>query len=489
MIGGLASFMNNLEFNGSYQSSDTQIYCKIDWYSIVFEKESLNNVYEWLGLDSTKIREALLESVIIQTLGIYDRAFLTYNGIRIDIKVDDWLRLQNSPDSLFEFPLDKVRADLSGSGLDYLRSIGKNVDVDFRDPEKLLPNCHVTRCDFAFDFVNYGYDETTGKYLDITGVLIDYIRDNVACNEHGSLNRCVIINKKSYLKCDYKLNGQRTTYFGSTNSEKLLRVYDKKLQYFDDRAGVYIKENPYNNPYSWHRIEWQTRNKFANEICFGSGEGGFLSILRKIYEEYNFADMKTPAWRRLPYSKWYEIFDWESIPSFATFAFNEIIFVPKIEKVLTYHQQTEIQHLIWVLSHYSFDEYKALLNNFLLSMQNYSESLFPEKNRKRLLAFCNNMIECGFDSTYYQTHNSVLTYDNVNNIYTVNDSYFDTTKTTLLKFVTFFPEFQLYNIFDENNKLLTTGYRNQFESYFSAPVLNSFIDKDNKINIFLKGEY
>lgn len=78
--------------------------------------------------------------------------------------------------------------------------------------------------------------------------------------------------------------------------------------------GVYLKDNPYDDPESWIRIELQTRNKLAHELAFDETE--MLSIFKFIYTTYCFTDtVATNSHSRKPIEFWQNLFDWEEIPT------------------------------------------------------------------------------------------------------------------------------------------------------------------------------
>lgn len=121
------------------------------------------------------------------------------------------------------------------------------------------------------------------------------------------------MNTTSALVYDIHTGSQKTLYVGSSQSDRLLRIYDKNMQAIDPNTGAYKPDmNPYGSPATWIRVELQTRNKLAHGLC--TGDGDFQSILKYIYEKYCFADLSTPAHRREPAKFWSELWDWENIP-------------------------------------------------------------------------------------------------------------------------------------------------------------------------------
>lgn len=460
-------------------NTDQFVFCKLDWYSMIFQNNSLRQVYEFIGLNPDDFSEELIKNIIIQQLGMNDRAVLSYNGIRVDISVDSYVRFKDQNFvSFFDSHFDKIRLDISGSGLDFLRDRGFDVDNELRSLERLLPDSHTSRVDFAFDFVNYRPDEN-GKYLDITGIMVDYITKNVGTNGYGTFNRAGLVHRGSGLVCDVKLNNQRTCYFGSPQSDKMLRVYDKKLQYFDCKTGVYIKDNPYDNPVSWHRIELQTRNKLSNELCFAKSESGLLGILRWIYDTYNFNDMQSPYWKREPFWLWHDIYDWDTINSVAKYCISRNYSEPKINKITDYFRKVELRHFLMVASRFNSDELIGMLQEYLASMQGWKFSADPIKKQKELISFNCLLNECEFTPEYFSTHNSILTYNYTTQSYTVNRNYFYSDSIPLHQFISIFPDKQRYYLYDTDNKLLTHGYREYLTDYYDNQILSVYNDNES----------
>lgn len=286
--------------------NDGKIYCKIDWMTVIFEKCTLNHVLKWLKLDNCV--SEFCESVYEQSRG-YDVLFkFLYNGIILETSKFGFFEGQAT--STFDTVVPKIRLELSGSALDYLRSI--NVDMDtyrFVVPE--LPEgggYHFTRVDWAYDFVNY-----------MPG-FVDKMIDHCHTNALPS-GRIPLASTKGAIGCRIVTGGQKTVYLGSPQSDRMLRVYDKRMQHVDLSTGAYKKSNPYGNPDSWYRIEWQTRNKTAHAYAIGTDDKGnhadFKSILYDIFEKYAFADGTYDARRskRPPVEFWKMLFNWKEIES------------------------------------------------------------------------------------------------------------------------------------------------------------------------------
>lgn len=285
------------------------IFASIDYYTSMFYDTKFRDVVEWVGLDFDVVCDEFFRSQRQKFACGTDQFEFHYENVDIYVKLA-YLYGRVMDMSIFDIELPEIRLDLSGQGLDFMRrefaNRGESFDDYLRDDSKLLPKQSVTRVDFAFDFVNYKPD------------LLDKLDEYIELNQTDSKRLC-IRGQTSSMRYEKHIGSQHTTYIGSPQSERMLRVYDKRLQYVDAETGQYIKENDYENPDHWIRIELQTRRTWAQRLLFAlypDAEKNFLSILKEIYKMYDFADLSTPRHRRMPASFWTDIFDdWEKIGS------------------------------------------------------------------------------------------------------------------------------------------------------------------------------
>lgn len=355
------------------QSMDIEkgIVCLIDWYSCVFEDQSINNVLTWIGIDPMIYGDEFIKNSYERSMGIDDCLVFSYNNVNIEVKNVLFYGMEQN-EQLLDIVCPRIRLDISGKGLQFLRNERIDIDNFLRDESKLLDGQHITRCDFAFDFINY-----KGELLD---QLIDYVKNNTTENQ-----RVVICNMTSALKYKYRTGGEKTLYIGAATSDKMLRVYDKKMQYTDLGTGLYTKENPYNNPSTWIRIELQTRNKVAHQVCYGVGD--FLSVLKYIYQYYCFADMSTPAHRRRPAEFWNALFNWAEIPALIQNT-RYVSYEPYSEKV-NRNVDRNIQSIILYIALHGVDGLFEKMQKYLVSMQ--FPEYDPDLQRKRWRSFLNKL--------------------------------------------------------------------------------------------------
>lgn len=286
--------------------NDGKVYCKLDWVTVMFFDCCMNDILSWLKLDDA-VSDYLL-GFFERSRGYDQRFIFTYNGVTLDTSAFD-LYGCNIDLQVFDCKLPKIRLDLSGTGLDFLRSRGLDVDNYLRAPYAFPEGAqyHFTRADFAYDFINY-----CPEFMDN---LIDYVYRNQLPS-----GRIPILNLTGGMTCKVVTGGQKTVYVGSPQSDRMLRLYDKRLEQMDKSQWVYKKPNPYGDPESWFRIEWQVRNQFANTMLLGTDEKGrlhdFKSILKDIFTRYCFAEGLSGDKHRnhiKPVEFWQKLFNWEDL--------------------------------------------------------------------------------------------------------------------------------------------------------------------------------
>ena len=276
------------------------IYAKLDWYTVMLYNTTVERVLSKLHVD-IEIYEELLASCYERSYGFTSKQVFSVHGISCEINLDDYLSTEQG--NLFNTPFAKIRLDISGSGLDFLRGFF-NVD------ESLMSfsfwgereSFNVTRCDFAFDFVNY-----KPEFLD---TFLYWIKDR---ERAGTLSaRCsrLACSQHRNIQYSYRCGDQKTLYLGSTRADKLLRIYDKLLQY--QKNGVLVHPLPEvfkdeGEVTSWFRIEFQNRRKSAEEYLFGFKKQE--DVLRCIFDDYLIRDENGK-----PLEFLLDLYDWEKLP-------------------------------------------------------------------------------------------------------------------------------------------------------------------------------
>lgn len=358
--------------------NDGKIYCKIDWFTVMFFDCSMNHVLSWLHMDDCV--SEFCAAAFQQSRG-YDEVFkFIYNGVMLETSSFNFYGEDMSV-SIFDTVVPKIRLELSGSALDYLRSIGVDMD-SYRLVKPQLPDggsYHVTRCDWAYDFINY-----CPEFID---QMIDHINIHKLPSE-----RIPLASTKSAISCKLVTGGQKTIYLGSPQSDRMLRVYDKRMQSINLQTGTYVKANPYGDPDSWFRIEWQTRNKLANELALSVTPTGEFndskSILKMIFEKYAFADGQMDARNKArgAVDFWLKLFDWKDIESRIVQNAKYVEYESPDEKIIKSFESVMIRTFMFYYTLLGREGVEKACNKYLASL-NQGDPV----SRRRLLAFYNKL--------------------------------------------------------------------------------------------------
>lgn len=347
---------------------DEAIYCKMDWLTLVYKDCSTNEVLASLGFngsDFVELEKAFSERVQ-RSLGYLTDLTFNLNGIGFAYRYADVVNkvgpLNVDSVDMFDFfaiDLEYIRIDMSGSGLDWLRSCGIDVDTDYREYDTLslggTLNVHVTRLDSAFDFVNY-----SPKFLEhFIGAL-----KLVGNPDTGVVSLCKAAKQcgGNGVKYSIREGTETTVYLGTGKSDKLLRIYDKLKQY--DLAGK-MGQCPYicngEVPFSWFRIELQCRREpMCHKVLFG---GNMESTLRFIDENFAICGKdrkKVPSWQYL--------FDWETLPRIIQNA-KYVSITSRRERAENYIQNTAMGNLGICAAYNGINAIIKWLNDWLFRLQ------------------------------------------------------------------------------------------------------------------------
>lgn len=343
---------------------DEAVYCKLDWLTLVYRDCSTNEILSALGFngnDFEEIEKAFSERVL-RSLGYLTDLSFNLNGIGFSYRYADVINKVGALNvesvdmfDFFDYSFEYCRIDISGSGLDYLRSVGIDVDTNYRTFD-IISNCgtldvHITRFDTAFDFVNYKKD-----FLNrfISGL------QSVGNPQTGVVP--IIKSPTCGLKYSIHSGKETTVYLGTGKSNKLLRIYDKKKQY--DTAGK-MSLCPYicngEIPDSWFRIELQCRREpDCHKVLFG---GDMQSTLRFIDEYFAVCGKD-----RKKLICWQELFDWETLPKIiqiAKYVYKE----SRRVRAERYVKNTAMGNIIVCVAHNGWDEFKRWVDDRVHDLQ------------------------------------------------------------------------------------------------------------------------
>lgn len=291
-----------MEIQGQTQLKAYGIYPSFDTYSAVWNNSTLQEIFDHYQIGElldTFVLEN--ERMCIDAMNI-ENWHLAFCGIRISFKTFDLPQFSYDSDlsDFLNVIIPKIRFELSGKGCSYLLDeCGLELFGILR--RELPSKAHVTRIDIAYDLIDY--------MPDFQRKLKEFCLNPA---NQSSYQRLAICNLPSGTSFSLRTGDQETVYIGAPTSDKLLRVYDKYMQKSkkgvleDCRYGTDIK--------SWIRIEWQLRNKRADQILFGHASSDyFLEVFKKIYESYRFRDLSKEG--TVVADFWQELFDWDQIPS------------------------------------------------------------------------------------------------------------------------------------------------------------------------------
>lgn len=279
------------------------LFFKFDWYSAVWDQISVNEVAQYYQLPSLFSED--VNKVFETNIGSIDYIGYDWNGVKFFV---DKLSYKEIPDSiklekgLFFCKFPKVKIDLSGTALDWLRAnvfnhkyIG-DLDnflrirlpiIDYDSKGRPIFRGHVTRTDAAFDFVNI----KDAQFHQMFKWCKDWDDDH---------DRILIRGMPGGIKFEVHCGSRKTLYLGRTTSTRLLRIYDKKNQYYDQDTNIWKYEIgdyrlPYDHPNSWWRLEYQCRREDAETILYQQlGQDNLeeyaTNLLGVIFDRYAFRD-------------------------------------------------------------------------------------------------------------------------------------------------------------------------------------------------------
>lgn len=360
-----------------------RIYCKIDTLTFMFKDCTINMVLRWLRL--TDSVGEFLQSMYRQDSGMIPKFIFTFSDIRIEAAQIGFYNVDRSI-PMFDVICPEIRLYLGGNALDYLRSIG----VDFYDHRFVVPDLgpsgfyHCTRCDWAFDFVDY-----KPEFLD---TLIDYVQNNSLPS-----GRVPVANTAF----GYTLrlgSSEKTLYIGSPTSDKVLRCYDKRMQLYNVDTGLWLQA-PYGECNSWFRLEWQLRNSSAHKTLFSkdpdTGEcNSFITMLKQVFDVYSFSDptYDNTHGPRPVVDFWQKFLPWEEISS--KIVQNAKYVQPKnrVDKVKYFVEKVAVRNILEYIAVYGLDSFIAVLEEYLRSMD-FERDVYDPSAANRRAAFLSHLEE------------------------------------------------------------------------------------------------
>lgn len=270
------------------------ILSKIDTFSGIYKDSSLFDALHDLPIDLYGLMKIAQQGfhIVPGQLAINQVDGLLPLGDLINLRVDlDELSYQIpgfttkvfadlDPEFVLGLRFSRVMVYFGGSGLDYFREKYPDFDIDGYCVDCCLRaddlRFHVTRCDFAFDFINYNTELEGMARDDIIKDLYDL--SLTESYQYGKKWHCT--GSKTPMSVSFKYSDmERTIYFGNPKSKpaKMLRVYDKLLESIANHKGKIpekILEVADGNVYSWIRFELQARREIAHNLLTGKDMNG-----------------------------------------------------------------------------------------------------------------------------------------------------------------------------------------------------------------------
>lgn len=357
------------------------IYSKIDWLTLMFSNVSVNYVFEFLGLldDFTDSKKE-----VYHANGLYDKVVIVYNGIRVDVDNFYFYHFEEG-ETVFDHVCPSIRLDLSGSALDYLRSLNWDFYAVRALSDVSHRNYHITRIDWAFDFVNYKPD-----FMD---KLIKHLEENQLPS-----GRVPLISTKGAVKYTLKTGSERTVYLGATKSDNLLRIYDKRLESLDKERQTYVKPNPYCNPESWFRIELQMRKASAHGYAMPGSNGelrSFEEMLKFVFDHYAFADGNVDIYhqKRTATCFWQDLFPWEEVRHRIIQNAKYVLPKTREQRITETFESTQIRNVIDYIYVNGWEGFFKAIKKYMTFMSPVADLRIPNAYKRRM-AFYSILNEC-----------------------------------------------------------------------------------------------
>ena len=343
------------------------VYSKLDWFTCMAYGVSFKDIFLALEIDEGYWQDFLTDS-FQRNMGYVTKQVYSVNGINIEFTTDDNEKLL-SCENIFEEKINEIRLDITGKGLDWLRTFC-DIDSKLRDPQMLciIKPVKIKRADFAFDFVN-----VKGDFLD---TFINYLKAKEVESNFNSYSNRLTISHGRYIQYKYVVGyGEKILYLGSTRSERLIRIYDKLLQY--QTNGILTKELPYfcndETVTTWWRWELQARHNTAHQMLYGSSTNN-LEVLKEITKTYRLSK----DGERLTFLD--DLMDWEHI-----YELREMKILEQVQTVESINRTKIDRALQELLLYIAIHGWRGLINEINFYIFSLNEDTFKSSARKLAL--------------------------------------------------------------------------------------------------------
>lgn len=351
------------------------VYAKIDNYTVMLFNTSIENILKKLGLYD-EIFDEIICTGHEMAVGAWESNYVyAYNGVMLSLRYDDYLFSEK--ETVFSNVYQKIRLELSGRGLDYLRSLDFDVektlsDVDFWGVEN--KDYRLTRCDFAYDFVNY-----KGDFVDKLLSWIKQYESDLDIKRSDDLR--LSCGRRSGILYNYRCgSGIKLFYLGGSHSEKMVRIYDKKLEQTQngvfkcDVNRLFADEIEQDGEIkSWFRIEFQTRREPAAQFLY-SCEGDIRLVLKQVFNDYKLRDREGNV---LPFIL--DLFDWSTLPEIKLYASKCYFIQLEVERSEKFITSMAFRSCYLLILKYGIAGFVDILNREML--KTYTSNTFTSNRR------------------------------------------------------------------------------------------------------------
>lgn len=350
------------------------IYTRIDTYSVILYNCSIKSILANLFIPTANLKEVYKNAYAKHDVKIGDTFVWLSQGVRLECKLDEYKDKEEATD-IFDIDFSWIRLYLSGQGMDYIYSLTSDIDnYDFSialcNPEfwsSVTENFKITRCDFAFDYINYEGNE------------FERLRKIIACADFDdklSDKGRLYTGGMGSLTYSYRGGKERTIYLGSSAADRMLRIYDKKYQVTDEFGNIDTSQIPKAildhevSVDSWHRVELQTRDNFAARYLF-SCNGNFRYIMGEIA---SYFDVRTKDGKKI--APLHKIFLWTERTPIIQNA-NSAQPKKEIEIVTSWVGSISLQSLQIVVGVIGWEGLRRILNE---SVKNHIQQPFAKRH-------------------------------------------------------------------------------------------------------------
>lgn len=297
--------------------------------------------------------------------------------------------------SFFTQNFASIKVEAAGVELNNLRKSGFNVEENFMNRLFWLgvsQEFKVTRCDFAFDFIDHptysNFPQLLARYL----CLMKYDQ---------KLRLCTSNKRDGGLVYDVVFNPSATcSYLGSRSSNEFVRVYDKKQEmskkvYKTEDSNSWPEDAEFRACKSWCRVELQTRREKSARYLFSEGDyqTKIVQILKHVFTDFMVTDSD-----HVPEDFLKEYFDLSKIQNIDFVQFDELskyVFVNTPIVQLQNWLLKNMKYLISYLSLYGSSSLIDMCNDYYRVMYCSGDALSRVKLQKLNLFLSELLLESG----------------------------------------------------------------------------------------------